>query len=535
MPSDPPNVDGSNLELRLRELLALMQKDDPTEAIYACDSFNRDYPMSGQGWSIASQLALRINDARAAIRAIDHALEIEPNRTEWRLQKANCLPLVGRMADARLLAAEMSKQLYPSGHLSSAVGLLLARLNMHDEARPLFEEAVRLEPDVGGHYYNLATVQRFLGDLDKAETNLNKAIELEPGDVEAIALRSGLRTQTSDRNHVAELKQMLEAGSEMPRKSVSICYAVAKELEDLGEHAESFRYLRQGADLRRKHISYDVAVDLDTMDAIRKTFDEAWVEDCGEGHIDASPIFVIGMPRTGTTLVERILGSHSVVRAAGELNNFALALTNVAKATATSPVRSRADLIEASGHLDVAKLGQAYVDSCRDLREGHAHFVDKMPMNFLYAGLIHRALPKARIIHVVRDPMDTCYAVLKTLFEGAYPYSYELEELGEYFVSYRRLMDHWERLIPGVMMHIRYEDLVTDTKVQIQNLLAFCGLSWEDQCLEFHEQAGASTTASAAQVRKPVYRSSIGNWKNCREQLQPVANILERAGILSPR
>jgi hypothetical protein len=162
---------------------------------------------------------------------------------------------------------------------------------------------------------------------------------------------------------------------------------------------------------------------------------------------------------------------------------------------------------------------------------GHAHFVDKMPMNFLYAGLIHLALPKARIIHVVRDPMDTCYAVFKTLFEGAYPYSYSLGELARYFVSYQRLMDHWERMIPGVMLHVKYEELVTDAKAQTESMLDYCGLSWEQQCLDFHKLEDASTTASAVQIRQPVYKSSVGKWRNYSEQLQPVVEILEKAGI----
>ena len=525
------DIDVSDLEKRLEELRVLTRKEDPTDAIYACDKFNRDYPVSGQGWSIASQLALRIHDIAAAIRAIDYALGIDADRPEWLLQKANCLALSGKLADAKALAAKMASRLYPSSELSSAVGLLLAQLNMHEEARILFEEAIKQEPNVGGHYYNLATVQRFLGQLEDAEASLDKAVSLDPSDVDALALRSGLRRQTAADNHVAELKRILDRPDNTPRATVSICYAVAKELEDLGEYSESFRFLADGGDLRRQHINYAVDGDLETMAQIQSVFDEERFARVDTGYIDARPIFVIGMPRTGTTLVERILGSHSVVKAAGELNNFALQLTNVARTAAPPPIRTRADLVVASGSLDTALLGRAYVDSCQSIAGDHAHFVDKMPMNFLYAGLIHLALPKARIIHVARDPMDTCYAVYKTLFEGAYPYSYKLDELANYFVAYHQLMAHWERMMPGVMLQLRYENLVTDAKTQTQDLLDFCGLSWEQQCLEFHESGGYSTTASAAQVRRPVHQDSVGRWKDFEEELQPVAVILRKAGI----
>jgi tetratricopeptide (TPR) repeat protein len=524
-------VDVSDLEKRLDTLRGLLKKNDPTDAIHACDKFNKDYPVSGHGWSIASHLALRINDVSAAIRAIDFALNIDPARTEWLLQKANCLAHSGRIDEAKALAAKMATGLYPNAQLSSAVGLLLSRLGMHREANALFEDAIKQEPGVGGHYYNLASVQRFLGEIKSAEMNLNRAIELDPVDVAALALRSGMRKQTVTDNHVAELKRALDVPKNSPRATTTVCYALAKELEDLEEHSESFDYLKKGADVRREHIDYSIDNDLETMNQIQSEFDESRFAKANNGHIDATPIFVIGMPRTGTTLIEKILGSHSVVKAAGELNNFAIQLTSVARETTLSPIRTRADLVTAAGQLDVAQLGNAYMESCKSIPGRHAHFVDKMPMNFLYAGLIHLALPKARIIHAVRDPMDTCYAVFKTLFEGAYPYSYKLDELARYFTSYHRLMEHWERMIPGVMLQVRYEDLVADGKTQTQSLLDYCGLSWEQQCLDFHNQQNVSTTASAIQVRQPLYKTSVGKWRNYSEQLQPVAEILDKAGI----
>lgn len=524
----PPDNDQRE---RLQQLQQLLQKDDPTDAVYACDAYNRDYPLSGAGWSIASHIALRINDPAAAYNAIERALRLEPARTEWLLQKVHCLDLLGLRDDARPVAAELAKRLYPSAGVSTSVGLLLSSLNMYEEAEALFADAVKQEPAVAGYHYNLATVQRFLGRIDAAEASLEKAIALDPDDVDAHALRSGLRVQTPGSNHLESLRETLRRTGENPRSAVSVCYTLAKELEDLGRHAESFEYLRQGATTRRAHLRYDVRRDTDTMTKIREVFDESLFAAGADGFIDASPTFVIGLPRTGTTLVERILGSHSVVRPAGELNNFAVQLVSIIQAFAGRQQLSRGDLVAFSGKIDFATLGQAYVESTRPYAAGHVQFVDKMPMNFLYAGLIHLALPKARIIHVERQPMDTCYAIFKTLFQNAYPFSYDLEELGRYFVGYHELMAHWHRMMPGVMHRVRYEDLVTDTRTVTESLLDFCGLSWEEQCLRFHEAGGHSTTASAAQVRSPIHSGSIGRWRMYEKELAPIADILRQANI----
>lgn len=535
MSNDATMADTAAMQARLLELRQLLQNEDPTDAIYACDRFNRDYPVSGQGFSIASHLALRIKDANAALLAIDRALRIDPTRSDWLLQRANCLYLTGRKSDARALALAMSKRLYPSAQMSSAVALMLSSLGLQREARPLFVEAATLEPNVGGHYYNLATVQRFLGELSEAEVSLDKAIRINPEDVESIALRSGLRTQTTERNHVSELQSVLNGLADKPSHKVAVCYSLAKELEDLERYAESSQILDEGARTRRQHIKYDVQADLQTMAQIQQVFSAERFARGDAGHTDARPIFVIGMPRTGTTLVEQILGSHSVVHAAGELSTFAIQLTNVARHGSPTPIRNRPELISVSGQLDTSELGRAYLDNCpspvANEAGAYAHFVDKMPMNFLYAGLIHLALPKAKIIHVTRQPMDTCYAVFKTLFQNAYPYSYHLQELAHYFVAYSKLMNHWEQVIPGVIKHVSYEDLVNDPATEIRNLLDFCGLSFEEQCLNFHSSGGTSTTASAVQIRKPIYQESVGRWKHFERELQPALDIIKNAGI----
>jgi hypothetical protein len=244
------------------------------------------------------------------------------------------------------------------------------------------------------------------------------------------------------------------------------------------------------------------------------------------GHVNAEPIFVIGMPRTGTTLLERILSSHSVVHPAGELQTFSVELAKHCKRVEGEAPSRAEDLVVRSALIDFTALGEDYIAGTRPGTGQTAHFVDKLPLNFLYAGLIHLALPKAKIVLLERDPMDTCYAIYKTLFEGIYPFSYDLEELANYFAAYRQLIDHWQSVMPGVMHVVKYEELVTDPEPVVDDLLSYCSLSYEEACRRFYENRNVSTTASAVAVREDLFQSSIGLWRNYEEQLKPVTEIL---------
>lgn len=505
------------------------------DAISASNQLSSRFPQFAPGWYAASQLAQSINQPRKALLAIDRALRLESGRADWHLHRVACLLKCGELALARktlerFCANPDARGLTTSEQLSQ-LAFLCNRADLHAESGALYRKLTGLEPGNAGHWYNLATVQRFQGMIDAAEASLEKAIELNPGDYEAYELRADLRTQTLDSNHVGQLEAVLARGIEQPAGEVRICYALAKELEDIGEHARSFDYLQRGAALRRRHIQYRLEDDLQTMREIRKTFDPAFFERGKQGCQAAAPIFVIGLPRTGTTLVERILGSHSQVTAAGELNQFAAVLTRQLRQDPARTATTRADLVSRAADLDLEQLGGAYLASVQPLAGSTPHFVDKMPLNFLYVGLIHAALPGARIVRVTRHPMDTCYAIFKRLFGDAYPWSYDLEEIAHYYLAYRELMAHWTSMLPGIVHEVRYEELVKDAEQVSRRLLDHCGLPWEESCLQFHQQDQASTTASASQVRRPMYSSSVGLWRCYQKQLAPLAEILRASGI----
>lgn len=516
----------SELESEVRRLIGA---GDLRDAAVVCDRLNQAHPESASGWATASDLALRVGEPAIAVQAVDRALRLAPDKPALLLQKMTALEAAGDTGGAVATARLLGDHVFDNGQAASTCGLLLTRLQLFKQARSQFLRACELDPDNGEHYYNLATVERFLGDRDAAEDAINSCIALRPADAAAHLLRAGLRTQTKDKNNIQALLDAHALMRDLPRDLLQVCFALFKELEDTEDYERAFQYLEEGARLRRTHMQYTPENDLGSMREIRNVYTREVIEASREGHVSAEPIFIIGMPRTGTTLVERILGSHSVVRSAGESQAFAVELTQQCKRIAASPPANLRELVRLSKDVDFAALGAAYVDAARPVGEPTAHFIDKLPLNFLYAGLIHLALPKARIVMLDRDPMDTCFAVFKTLFAGIYPFSYDLGELANYVVEYRKLMNHWQEVMPGVMHVVRYEDLVTNPQPVIESLLDYCSLSYEDSCRQFFTNPDASTTASAVHVRSDVYTTSVGRWRNYERQLQPVADILEKA------
>jgi tetratricopeptide (TPR) repeat protein len=393
-----------------------------------------------------------------------------------------------------------------------------------------FREAIEMVRGSGaddlGSLSCLAASLVALGDLNGAEQAFDQLIARHPRDGSAWYNRATVRRWTFATNHVEALTGalgMVDAAGEIP-----VRYGLAKELEDLGRYAESFEHLGRGAALRRSRLSYQVSMDTEAMAAIAETFDEPWLEAAPAARTDRpGPIFVLGLPRSGTTLVDRILSSHSQVASLGEIADFAMALMET-----TPRAFNRAAFIAAAAAADPAPLAARFSERLAGYERGAAFLIDKTPANFLYIGLIARALPQARIIHVSRDPMDVGYALYKTLFQTGCPYSYDLDDIGRYMGAAHRLMAHWNQALPGRVIEVAYEDLIEDIDGQARRLVAACGLAWEDACRDFHLNRAPSSTASAAQVRRPLYRDSIGLWRRYEAELAPLQASLRREGVL---
>ncbi|HTV80186.1 MAG TPA: sulfotransferase [Steroidobacteraceae bacterium] len=469
--------------------------------------------------------------AAQGLQQVEAALRRAPDNARLLLQRAQCLLALGDNFRACESAAAAQARASTDAALLDAIGNLFSRAGDQPRALASFEQALALAPDEPHLLFNRATVRRFLGDLEGAERDYDQVIRRRPNDFEAYLNRSELRIQNAQHNHIPELESRL-AGIGDWHGEVALRYALAKEYEDLGRYEPSFAHLAQGARLRRRHLRYDVDTDIATADWIIESYPAA-APDPGSVAVAAgpdTPIFIVGMPRSGSTLLERILASHALVRAGGELPHFALAVVAAVAKRSRAPLPRR-DLVRQSAAIDFASLGRDYLRRVRAAGLSAVRFTDKMPLNYLYCGLIRRALPRARIVHVRRHPMAACYAMFKTLFQDGYPFSYDLAELGRYYVAYRRLMRHWQATLPGCMLEVSYEALVADQRRETQRLLEFCGLGWEEACMRFHDNAAPATTASAAQVRRPLYESAISQWRNYARQLEPLRRQLLAADI----
>jgi len=417
--------------------------------------------------------------------------------------------------------------------LQQLAGLYL-HCGQHERAGRCYARALDLQPSNPDYIYNLATSKTAFGELDEAERLFTRAIQLNPKDAGAWLNRSVLRRQTAESNHVAQLETVRDQLAENDPGLVQVLFALAKELEDLGRFEEAFAYLQEAAHRRRLGMQYDIAEDEAAMATIARVFDREKLSRAVTGFDSARPIFILGLPRSGTTLVDRIISSHSQVESQGEHTSLALAVMDLAS-RAGDPDRLKAggksSLIEGSARIDFGALGRRYCEAIGGFGNSAPRLVDKTPQNFLYLGLIHLAVPKARIIHMRRNAMDSCYAIYKTLFRAGYPFSYSLQEVGRYYIAYYRLMEHWRSAIPESFLDVDYERVIADPAAETRRLLDYLQLDWEDRCLEFHRHSGPAATASAAQVRQPIYSSSVGLWRRYERQLSPLAAKLREQGI----
>ena len=480
---------------------------------------------------------MQANQPQDALRSIESLLMSEARDPRLWLLKAQCLLNTDQLPEACVAAAAALDRTQLDPALFDAIGTVFSRANDQRRALAAYNRAVELAPTQAHFVFNRAAVRRYLGDLAAAESDYDRVIALAPDDFEAYGNRSRLRTQTRERNHVVEMEALLAAGRLSWDGEVEILYALAKECEDLGEYPRSFEHLQAGAAQRRRHLRYGVANDVATVGWITEAFAEPLPPARPGVAADpggAAPIFIVGMPRSGSTLVERILDSHSAVVSAGELHHFALALVDAVRRKTGEAQLSRQALIGKSAELDFPALGSEYLSRVRAGGHRAPRFIDKMPLNYLYCGLIQRALPGARIVHVSREPMAACYAMYKTLFKDGYPFSYDFAELAQYYGAYRRLMQHWHETMPGAILEVQYEALVADPDGQTRRLLSFCGLEWEARCGDFHLNPAASMTASAAQVRQPLYNTSVSQWRHYERQLTPLRDQLKAAGISFP-
>ena len=541
---------------------ALQELGRPEEAVASYDAALTQRPDYAEALSNRGAALQDLGRLAEALDSFDRALAVKPDYAEALNNRGNVLKALGRFDEALASYAAaivanpgFVEALCNLGFLEWSLGRPAPAVRAYDAAlaidpgqieahnvravaltalnRPLdalagYDAALAINPDFADALGNKGMLLAELGLMDQARDALERAIDLEPAKVRAYYNLTLCRKMVRDEPRVAALEAMArrpEAYSVEDR--IYLRYALAKAYADVGEAGRAFEQLATGAALKRSQTPYDEAAVISRLDAMRTAFPaERMARLAGRGDPSPKPVFIVGMPRSGSTLIEQVLASHPAVFATGETDLLV-------RTVAGSSPEARRMLEDPQAPEDEAAdafryIGHAYRRMLELVAPQASRVTDKALENFAHLGLIHLALPNARIIHTRRDPIDTGLSCFSKLFGGDLPYSYDLGELGRYYRAYQRLMDHWRAVLPdGVLLEVDYEDATADLEVQARRIIAHCGLEWDERCLDFHRTNRWVHTASAAQVREPVYRSSVGKWRAYEPWLAPLIEALK--------
>lgn len=523
VPTPPPQW----FQNTLRAGFKALNENRTKEASECCRKLLTAKPDLVEGHFLIGLIALHKNDRKTAFSAFGSVTTLNKEHSAGWAQMAKLCMSDGQVNRADKALAEAVKHEAGDPLIQDLIGSIYSQMGEHSSARTWLKKANSNKPDHPLFKMNLANNHVYFGDTEGAEKLLAEVLSISPRNPQAHWTLSNSRKALSE-EHIDQL-EALSSEQNLPQALAFLHYARGKELEDLQQWDRAFDSFSKGAVARREVLEYDEEAEIGMFHQLEETCTTQWLDAQNIGYKDASPIFVVGQPRTGTTLVERIITSHSQVHSAGELQQFSLGFRRLS--SYREPKRFSAELIKKAADLDGEKLGENYIKTTRKMRGDTPRFVDKLPSNYLYIPLILKALPNAKIVHVVRNPMDACFASFKQLFADAYPHSYEQKEMARHHARYRKLMATWRERFSGKFFDISYEETARNLEPNARRLIEYLDLPWEDACLNFHQQAGAVSTASAAQIREPAHTRSIGRWKQYKQQLAPMLETLATEGI----
>lgn len=441
-----------------------------------------------------AQVLLRQNRAVEALPEIDQLLALAPRNPGYRNLKAAILGRIGEYDRSTEIYAGVLAEYPGQPKVWMSYGHALKTAGRQDESVKTYRKSIELEPELGEAYWSLANLKTLCftpADLQAMRTQLEK-----------------LELTDEDRFHFH--------------------FAIGKALEDAGEFADSFRHYLEGNRLRRKFIKYDAAETAEHVRRSKALFSAQFFADrAGFGAGAEDPIFIVGLPRAGSTLLEQILSSHSAVEGTMELPDIMVMARKLGEKKTRSQTSKYPEVLATLNSEGLRALGERYIAQTRVQRKtSRPFFIDKMPNNFAHIGLIHLALPRAKIIDARRHPLGCGFSVFKQHFARGQNFSYSLEEIGRYYLDYVELMAHFDTVLPGRVHRVHYEAVIDDTETEVRRLLAYCGLPFEEQCLRFYQSTRAVRTASSEQVRTPIYREGVDHWRNYEPWLGPLKDIL---------
>jgi tetratricopeptide (TPR) repeat protein len=512
----------------LNNLGAVLTEDEQyEEAVTTLRTALQLKPTYAEAHSNLGNAFVAMEEYDKATAAYSEALRLRPEYAEAYQGLARVWQEQDRLEEAEA-AAEKALELSPQKpEIIALLASIYTNQGCTDKAMQAYDEALALDDSLLRAHIGKGTLLMEIGQLEAAEQSHLRALAIDPDSLPArVALTQVRKTRVGDSN-LAELEKTAQDIDGMSRnKAMSLHFALGKCYDDTGDSDKAFPHFLAACRLKRSQIQYQRADTESLVSQLIAFFDAGRIRQLGGGgHGSTVPVFVLGMPRSGTTLTEQIIASHPEVFGAGELPDLLAVAhsTDVPDQNLYYP-RSLADC----DSNDMTRLGRQYVDGLLQRSSGSSRITDKMPSNFFAVGLIHLMLPRAKIIHIMRNPVDTCISGFSKMYNRGQLYSYDLGELGHYYRQYARLMDHWRHVLPaGSMLELQYEDLVANSEAQARRLIDYCELEWNDICLDFHNTKRSIRTASVTQVRQPIYQSSVLRWKRYEQYLQP---LLEELG-----
>lgn len=512
----------------LKRGFVALNRQDFKEAGACCRLVLKYQPKAVDAHFLIGLIGIESRDWGTATRAFRNVVSLDSDHVAGWAQLARAFVTSGQYSNAEVALAKATALECSDPLVLDVIGTVHSLLGDQKQALKWYDKAAAAS---GSAVFELSRAKAliFLGRLEEADLALDAVLAEKPAAAQAHWMKSRLFRAGSD-DHVKTLEALAQAETCAESDKPFLQYALGKEYEDLGRWNAAFDAYERGASARRAEVTFDEAGEEAMFTALAETFDKSWFQAAGKGNPDVSPIFIVGQPRTGTTLIERIITAHSDVESAGELQQFAMSIKRLSDMSSPKPMT--AAIIAKAATIDPAALGGLYLETTRAIRPDTPRFVDKMPVNYLYVPLIAAAFPNVKIIHVTRDPLDSCLSSFKQLFAGAYYHSYDMQEMARHHVRYRRLMKQWTEMFGPKMLTVNYEQTVENTSVSARKVIKYLDLDWQDECLDFHKQSSSVTTASAAQVREKAHTRSVGLWRRYATQLEPVRKILEAERII---
>ena len=407
----------------------------------------------------------------------------------------------------------------------AGLGTVLTRSSLHNEGINAYQKSITIKEEQPRVHLSLGHVYKTTGKQEQSIASYHKAIKHYEMFGEAYWSLANLKTYNFSNEEINSMELQITKEDLPEREKVHFLFALGKAYEDLKDYKRSINFYNEGNDLNRGRSSYDPKAVEAISKRIIKFFNKRFIRDkSNSGDLSPDPIFIVGLPRSGSTLIEQILSSHSKVEGTMELPN----MLNMARrlGSGTKDQTSYPEILSQLSTSEIESLGKQYISETKIIRSEFPFFIDKMPNNFSHIGLIHLILPNAKIIDARRDPLDTCFSCYKQLFARGQMFTYDFNELARYYVNYIKLMDHWDEVLPGKVYRVFYENIVENQEEETKNLLEFCNLSFEENCLKFYETKRAVKTASSEQVRQPIYKKSINHWKNFEPFLEELKKSL---------